>query len=180
MDALAATRMWLDRAVIGLDLCPFARAPAARGQVRFALSGASDWPTLLGDLRSELALIAAAEPAEVETTLLVCPDVPASFDAFNQFLDDADEAVRSQGLEGVIQVASFHPQYRFADAPEDDVAHATNRSPWPTLHLLREDSVERAVLAVPDPAAIYEANMRTLRALTAEGWERLSAAWRAG
>ncbi len=178
MDALTATRAWLDHAVVGLDLCPFAKAPAARGQVRIALSPARDWPALRDDLARELAAIAAADPADVETTLLVCPDVPESFDDFNQFLDEADDAVRALDLEGVIQVASFHPRYRFADAEEDDVTNATNRSPWPTLHLLREDSVERAVRATPDPAAIYENNMRTLRTLGAEGWERLRAAWR--
>lgn len=180
MDALTATRIWLDRAVVGLDLCPFAKGPAARGQVRLALSTATGWAALRDDLCAELALLAAADPAEVETTLLVCPALPGGFDDFNQFLDDADDAVRSLDLEGVIQVASFHPSYRFADADDDDVTNATNRSPWPTLHLLREDSVERAVRAVADPAAIYENNMRTLRALGAEGWERLSAAWRSG
>lgn len=148
--------------------------------MRFALSGATDWPALAYDLRSELTRLAATDPAEVETTLLVCPEVPASFDDFNQFLDEADDAVRSLQLEGVIQVASFHPQYRFEGTGNDDVTNATNRSPWPTLHLLREDSVERAVSAIPDPAAIYEANQRTLRALTADGWNRLSATWRPG
>lgn len=180
MDALAATRAWLDHAVIGLDLCPFAKGPAARGQVRFALSAARDWPAVLDDLHSELTLLAGADPGQVETTLLVCPDVPAGFDDFNQFLDAADDAVRSLDLEGVIQVASFHPEYRFADVAEDDVSHATNRSPHPTLHLLREESVERAVASIPDPAAIYESNMRRLRTLTAGGWEKLSAAWRPG
>ena len=175
--AAAVTAAWLDAAVIGLDLCPFAKAVRARQAVRIAVSEASDWPALRSDLADELTRIVAADPADLETTLIVCADVPAGFDEFNQFLDDADDVVRALGLEGEIQVASFHPDYRFAGTEADDVTNATNRSPWPTLHLLRESSVERAVASFGDTDAICDANLKTLRALGDAGWQRLSEAW---
>jgi hypothetical protein len=171
--ALAETRAWVELAVIGLNLCPFAKAPQTKGQVRYALSEARDPEALLQDLVAELKLLAATPPARIETTLLVHPQVLADFADYNDFLDVAEAAVAELGLEGEIQVASFHPRYRFAGADEGDVANATNRSPWPTLHLLREDSVERAVAAFPEAEAIYEANMETLRRLGASGWDDL-------
>lgn len=176
-DVVAETRAWLEHAVIGLGLCPFARAVLERQQVRFAVSAARDWPALRLDLCAELALLAAADPAVLDTTLLVCADVPADFDAFNEFLDQADAALLAMGLEGLIQVASFHPQYRFAGTEASDVTNATNRSPHPLLHLLREESVERAVATFPHPEAIYEANLRTLEALGEPGWQLLRAKW---
>ena len=175
--ALASTAAWLDAAVIGLDLCPFASGVRARRAVRFALSAATDWPALRLDLADELARLVAADPAEVETTLIVCPDVPSGFDDFNQFLDEADDTLVALDLEGVIQVASFHPDYRFAGTEADDVTNATNRSPHPTLHLLRESSVERAVARFGDTGAICDANLKTLRELGNAGWEQLRAAW---
>lgn len=176
-DAIAATVAWLEHAVIGLDLCPFAKAVRARDQVRFVVSDARGWAALRSDLSDELAALVAADPASVETSLLICTNVPADFDAFNQFLDEADDAVLDLDLEGVIQVASFHPDYRFDGTDPADVTNATNRSPYPTLHLLRESSVERAVASCPDPDAIYEANLRTLATLGADGWVRLQALW---
>ncbi len=175
--AIASTAAWLDAAVIGLDLCPFAKAVRARHAVRFAFSAATDWPALRQDLASELAHLIAADPAAIETTLIVCPDLPAGFDDFNQFLDDADDTLVALDLEGVIQIASFHPDYRFAGTEADDVTNATNRSPLPTLHLLRESSVERAVASFGDTEAICDANLKTLRDLGNAGWERLRAAW---
>ncbi|HEX2540006.1 MAG TPA: DUF1415 domain-containing protein [Caldimonas sp.] len=171
--AIAETRAWLEHVVIGLNLCPFAKAVVAKGQVRCAVTAASDEAALVISLREELALLAAADPAEIDTTLLICPSALPDFDDYNDFLDEADALLREMDLEGVIQVASFHPDYRFADSDPDDVTHATSRSPWPMLHLLREDSVERALAAVPDPDAIVEANVRTLRALGNEGWAAL-------
>ena len=176
-DPVAATRAWLEHAVIGLGLCPFASGVLGRCQVRFAVSGATGWPALRADLDRELTLLAGADALLVDTTLIVCPSLPGGFDDFNEFLDEADEAVREQGLEGVIQVASFHPRFRFAGTDDDDVTNATNQAPWPTLHLLREDSVERALAGFPNPETIYEANLRTLEALGAKGWQRLSAKW---
>jgi hypothetical protein len=170
---VAETRAWLEQVVIGLNLCPFAKAVVARQQVRFAVTGAADIAALRECLQEELAFLAAADPSQLDTTLLICPRTLADFDDYNDFLDDADAVLQAMDLEGVIQVASFHPQYRFADTDPDDITNATNRSPWPMLHLLREDSVERAVDAVPDTEAIVEANMRTMRALGHDGWEAL-------
>ncbi|MBS7455619.1 DUF1415 domain-containing protein [Coralloluteibacterium stylophorae] len=170
---LAATRTWLERAVIGLNLCPFARAPLVRGRLRMAVSRATDEDALLGDLDAELALLRDADPERVETTLLIHPCVLRDFEAYNAFLDIADLAVRMQGLEGVVQVASFHPDYRFADAAPDAIENHSNRSPHPILHLLRESSVDAAVAAVPDTDAIYERNIQTLRRLGHAGWDAL-------
>ena len=177
--ALAETRAWLERAVIGLNLCPFAKAPHAKGQVRFVLSRAVDDEGLLGDLQAELETLVEADPARIETTLLVHPTLLADFDAFNDFLDPADALLDAMDLAGVVQIASFHPRFRFEGTQADDLSNATNRSPYPTLHLLREASVERALNAFPDPAAIYEANVATLAALGAPGWDALRAACRA-
>ncbi len=171
--ALAETRAWVERAVIGLQLCPFARAPQVRGTVRYALSAAVDEEALIVDLVDELNRLAAEPPERIETTLLVHPHVLSDFDDYNDFLELADEALAALDLEGVIQIASFHPDYRFAGSEPDDIANATNRSPFPTLHLLREESVERALASFAEPEAIYEANIATMEKLGAEGWATL-------
>jgi hypothetical protein len=171
--ALGETRAWVERAVIGLNLCPFAKAPQAKGQVRYALSDAVDEEALLADLQAELERLAQTTPAELETTLLVHPNCLRDFEAFNDFLDPAEALLEAMDLVGEIQIASFHPGFRFEGSAADDLGNATNRSPYPTLHLLREASIERAVDAFPDPAAIFEANLATLEALGGEGWERL-------
>ena len=168
------TRAWVTRAVVGLNLCPFAKAPLVKGQVRFVVSTARDVPALLLQLADELRHLAQADPAETETTLLIHPQVLADFSDFNEALDAVDSLVDALGLEGVLQVASFHPQYQFAGTDADDMSNATNRSPYPTLHLLREASIERAVEAFPEPEAIVDANLRTLDALGAEGWKALA------
>ncbi len=172
-DPIAATRRWLERAVIGLNLCPFAKAVHARGQVRFVLSAATAPEALLEQLGAELLRLRDTPPAEVDTTLLVHPDALVDFLDYNDFLDEADALVEALGLEGVLQVASFHPHYQFAGSLPEDIANFSNRSPHPTLHLLREDSVTRAVEAFPDPDAIVERNIATLRRLGAEGWNKL-------
>ncbi len=178
--AIVETRAWVERAVIGLNLCPFAKAPQVKGQVRYALSEARDADGLRADLIDELNLLARTPAERIETTLLVHPHVLADFADYNDFLGVAEDAVAGLGLEGVIQVASFHPRYRFADSAPDDVTNATNRSPWPTLHLLREESIERAVAAFPEAEAIFEANMATMRRLGSEGWEDLERRIREG
>ena len=170
---IAETRAWVDHAVIGLNLCPFARAVQFKNQIRYAVSDATDPDALLATVREELHLLAGAEPARVETTLLIHPYVLASFLDFNDFLGEADAAVEELGYAGVLQVASFHPQYQFAGTAADDVTNATNRSPYPTLHLLREESIDRAVAAFPEANAIYEHNIRTLQALGPQGWAAL-------
>ncbi|MEO8299904.1 MAG: DUF1415 domain-containing protein [Burkholderiales bacterium] len=170
---LAETRAWVERAVIGLNLCPFAKGPQAKGQVRYALSDATDTDALLADLVAELQRLADTAIEQTETTLLVHPFVLGDFIDYNHFLDRAERAVARLGLEGVIQVASFHPQYQFAGTDERDVSNATNRSPYATLHLIREASIDRAVAAFPEADAIFEANIATMQRLGAEGWARL-------
>jgi uncharacterized protein len=174
-QALAETRAWVDRAVIGLNLCPFAKAVQTRNQVRYVVSEATDEDALLAELREEMSRLIATDAAVLDTTLLIHPHVLNDFLDFNDFLDLADEALEQLGYEGTLQVASFHPQFQFAGTDADDVTNATNRSPYPTLHLLREDSVDRAVAAFPEAEAIYEKNIRTLEALGAEGWAELQA-----
>ena len=172
------TRAWVARAVVGLNLCPFAKAPLVKGQVRFVVSTARDVPALLLQLADELRHLAQADPAETETTLLIHPQVLADFADFNQALDAVDSLVDALGLEGVLQVASFHPEYQFAGSDADDMSNATNRSPYPTLHLLREASIDRAVEVFPEPESIVDANLRTLDALGTEGWAAVQAACR--
>lgn len=171
--ALDDTRTWLERAVIGLNLCPFAKAVHLKQQIRWVESAATDAEALLADLVHELQVLAAADPETVETTLLVHPHALTDFDDYNDFLDIADAVLAELGLEGELQVASFHPQYRFDGTEADDVTNCTNRSPHPTLHLLREASIERAVASFPDAAEIYERNVATLRRLGPAGWRAL-------
>ncbi|TDK23189.1 DUF1415 domain-containing protein [Luteimonas aestuarii] len=170
---LAETRRWIERAVIGLNLCPFAKAAYVRQQVRVVASDASTADALLEELGEELLRLRDTPAELIDTTLLVHPLVLQDFLDYNDFLDRADALVESLQLEGVLQVASFHPDYKFADSDADDVENCTNRSPYPTLHLLREDSIDRAVAAYPDPGVIVERNIETLRGLGAEGWMRL-------
>lgn len=172
-DPIDATRVWLERAVIGLNLCPFARAPYVQSRVRFALSMARDIGVLESDLRQELERLRDTPADAIETTLLVHPYVLRDFLDYNDFLDRADATVRTLGLEGDIQVASFHPDYQFAGTAQDAIENHTNRSPHPVLHLLREASIERVVDAITDPDAIYERNIATLRRLGREGWQAL-------
>jgi len=170
---IAATRDWLEKAVIGLNLCPFAKAVHAKRQIRFVVSHADSEEGLVEDLLHELQLLAASDPGDVETTLLVHPRVLTDFLDYNDFLDIADAAVDEVGLDGVLQVASFHPQYQFADSEPDDMGNFSNRAPYPTLHLLREESVDKAVAAFPEADRIYETNIETLRKLGLDGWKAL-------
>jgi hypothetical protein len=164
---------WLERAVIGLNLCPFAKAVHARGQVHWVVSQAVSTLALEQDLLRELDALAAADPAVRDTTLLVVPQGLDDFFEFNLFVADAARLLKRRGLAGMLQIASFHPQFQFADAEPDDIGNATNRAPFPTLHLLREDSIERAVQAFPEAESIYERNIATLQRLGPEGWRRL-------
>jgi len=172
-QVVAATRAWLEKAVIGLNLCPFAKTVHVANQIRYAVSNAQTTEALLADLSCELQTLAAADPAQVETTLLVHPRVLDDFLDYNDFLDIADAAVEELGLTGTIQVASFHPQYRFADTEPDAIENYSNRSPYPMLHLLREESVERAVATFPHAGHIPERNIETLRRIGHDGWRRL-------
>lgn len=164
-DVIAATRRWLEQAVIGLNLCPFAKAVHQKGQIRWVVSPARDAESLAAALAAELQRLADADPQVLDTTLLIHPHALQDFGDYNDFLDVVDTVVEALGLEGELQVASFHPAYRFADAPADDPANLTNRSPFPMLHLLREASIERAVAAFPDASCIFERNIEMLRSL---------------
>ena len=171
--AVADTRHWLERAVIGLNLCPFAKAVLVKQQVHFAVSEATDAGDVLRDFARELDALLAHDAQERDTTLLV---LPRGFGEFLGFLDltaRAERLVRKQRLEGIVQVASFHPRFVFAGVDEADITNHTNRAPYPTLHLLREASMDRAVAAFPNAAAIYENNMETLRRLGHGGWDAL-------
>jgi len=172
-DIRNATRRWVERAVIGLSLCPFAEGVYLREGVRFQVSGQRSAAGLLEELRAEMMHLHRVDAQQCETTLLIHPWVLNDFAEFNDFLQICDDAVADLGLEGEIQVASFHPQYQFAGTRPDDIENHTNRSPYPTLHLLREESVERALAAVKDPASIYENNIRRLRELGPAGWAAL-------
>lgn len=171
--ALQDTRRWLERAVVGLNLCPFAKAVLVKGQVHFAATERDDPAGILEAFAQELDALLACDASERDTTLLV---IPRGMDDFLGFLDvvaGAERLLRKRGLAGEVQVAHFHPRFVFAGTDEADVTNCTNRSPWPTLHLLREASIDRAVAAFPDASAIYEANMERLRALGPAGWDAL-------
>lgn len=170
---IAATRAWVDKAVIGLNLCPFAKSVQVKGQIRYVVSRAPDPEALYEDLCREIEFLAAADPEQLDTTLLIHPEVLTDFLDYNAFLDVADAAVEDLGVDGEIQVASFHPDYQFAGTEPGDIDNCTNRSPFPMLHLLREASIERAVAAIPDAADIYENNIATMEKLGAAGWEKL-------
>ena len=172
-----ATRRWLEKAVIGLGLCPFAESVYRRDSVRFQVSEHRTAVGLVDELRAELMHLHDSDARQCETTLLIHPWVLNDFMEFNDFLQICDELVGELDLEGEIQVASFHPQYQFAGTRPNDIENYTNRSPYPTLHLLREASVARALEGVPDPDAIYENNIEHMRELGLEGWKAL---WKNG
>jgi hypothetical protein len=172
---IAATRQWLERAVIGLNLCPFAEGVYRGGRVRFRVSDQKSASGLLQELCSELLHLNRADPRQCETTLLIHPLALRDFDDYNEFLGQCDAAIADAGLEGELQVAGFHPEFRFAGTDSSDIENYTNRSPYPMLHLLREASIERAVAAAPNTQQIYERNIRTLRGLGHDGWRKL---WR--
>ncbi len=167
------TRHWMLQAVIGLNLCPFAKAVHVKNQIRYVVSEATTPEELAHDLIEELQFLNQADPQEVDTTLLIHPQTLNDFLDYNDFLDVADAAVTELDLEGILQVASFHPQFQFEDTEPDDIENYTNRSPYPTLHLLREDSIEKAVQAFPEASDIFEANIETLEKLGHDGWQQL-------
>ena len=167
------TRHWLERAVIGLNLCPFAKGVYTKQQVRYAVCMSDDPAVLLDDLRKELLHLADADPEQLDTTLLIHPQAMNDFLDYHFFLAEVDALIRNRGYAGVFQVASLHPQYEFAGSEPDDVANYTNRAPYPMLHLLRESSIDRAVAAFPDAADIFERNIETMEKLGHEGWKKL-------
>ena len=173
------TRGWLERAVIGLNLCPFAKAVYVKGQIHYAVCGAVEPADVLGQLAEELRALVALDADLRDTTLLIMSNCLHEFLDFNDFLSRANALLRKLRLDGIVQIASFHPRFQFADAAQDDIANFSNRSPYPMLHLLREASVERAVAAFPQAETIFEKNIQTLTALGAQGWAALDVGARA-
>lgn len=171
-DPIVATRLWLERIVIGLNLCPFAKAVYVKDQVRIVLSDATTPEALVEQLAEELVLLRDTPAEQIDTTLIVHPQVLTDFLDYNDFLDNADAAIEALDLQGILQVASFHPDYQFDGVAADDASNYTNRAPFPTLHLLREDSVARAVDVYPDPDVIVERNIQTLDRIGVDGWHR--------
>lgn len=171
--AEADTRRWLERAVIGLNLCPFAKAVHVKRQIHFAVCSSGADPELMDALIFEANQLVEHDPSARDTTLLIAPNLLTDFLDFNDFTQRAERRLARAGFDGVLQLASFHPQYRFAGSEANDIANATNRAPYPTLHLLREDSVSRAVEAFPGAEAIFEQNIEVLETLGAAGWTAL-------
>lgn len=174
------TVQWLERAVIGLNLCPFAKSVHVKGQIHYAVTLTQDPVQVLEVLRGELAALAAAPAEERDTTLLVLPRGFPEFLEFNDFLEDAEALLEEMDLDGTLQIASFHPQFQFAGTEPDDVTNCTNRAPYPTLHLIREASIDRAVEAFPEAETIYERNIEVLEAMGMDGWTALDVGPQAG
>ena len=172
-QAEADTQRWLERAVIGLNLCPFAKAVHVRGQVHYAVYLPEEEGGLIDALLDEARALVACEASERDTTLLIAPNTLPDFLDFNDVTARAERRLARAGFEGELQLASFHPRFQFAGTEADDITNATNRAPYPTLHLLREDSVSRAVEAFPEAEAIFGRNMQTLEGLGRQGWEDL-------
>ena len=168
---VSQTKHWLDAAVIGLNLCPFAKAPASKNEIRYVLSQSRTQSELSGQLAEELALLSASP--EIETTLLIHPFVLTDFSEYNLYLDTADDVLDQLELTGEIQIASFHPQYQFAGTEATSPENNTNRSPYPLLHLLREASIEKATQSGQEADAIVERNIKTMNELGHEGWAQL-------
>ncbi len=175
-QAIAATQLWLEKAVIGLNLCPFAKGVHVKGQIRYFVSAARTPEELLVDVRNELEVLAEASREKIDTILLVHPHVLTDFLDYNDFLGVVDALLEDIDLAGELQVASMHPQYQFADTELDDITNFTNRSPYPTLHLIREDSIDEAVASFPEAETIFEKNMDTMRKLGHAGWNALGLA----
>jgi hypothetical protein len=173
LQAEADMRRWLERAVIGLNLCPFAKAVHVKGQIHYAVYELAEEADLMEVLLAQARDLAALDAAVRDTTLLIAPNTLADFLDFNDFTARAERQLARAGFDGVFQLASFHPQFQFAGTEAGDIGNATNRAPYPTLHLLREDSVDRAVDAFPGAEAIFERNIDTLEALGAQGWAAL-------
>jgi hypothetical protein len=164
-EAIAKTVLWIERVVIGLNLCPFAKAIHAKNQIRYEVSNACESRTLLADLKRELSLLVETAPNQIESTFLILSDGLSEFTQYNHFLDLCTLLLEEMQLDGVIQIASFHPHYQFENTNHDDVTNYTNRSPFPMLHLLREESVTRAIEAFPDSNNIYDRNIATMRSI---------------
>ena len=170
---IALTRSWLEEAVIGLNLCPFAESVHRNGQIAYYVSHAQDEDALRDDLIEAIAALTNADPEKIDTALLIHPHVLQDFELYNDFISWTTDFLEESGLEAVLQIASFHPEYQFAGTSANDITNCTNRSPFPMLHLLREASVDAALIALPDAARLVEKNLDTLRDLGSDGWDTL-------
>ncbi len=175
-EAIAATKLWLERAVIGLNLCPFAREVHDKKQIRYVVSSATHPEELLEELMREMEVLAETPSEKIDTTLLIHPQVLTDFLDCNDFLEVVEEALEDMELDGILQVASMHPQYQFADTQPDDIENYTSRAPYPTLQLLREASIVKVVATYPEAEQIFDNNIATLRRLGHEGWDALGLA----
>lgn len=173
---IAVTTAWIENVVIGLNLCPFAKAIHVKQQLRYSVSFANNGEALLEEFKRELKKLVATRPDHIESTLLIHPNVLDDFQDYLHFLLLCDATLEELELDGIVQVASFHPNYQFAGTAPDDVTNYSNRSPFPTLHLLRESSVTRAVESLPDAAAIYESNIVTLKRIGESRMKAITAA----
>jgi len=162
-NTVGPVRHWVESLVVGLNLCPFAKRELVKNRVRFSVTEAVTEEQLLADLQAELELLNSDEA--IETTLLIHPKVLQEFYDYNQFLSYADSLLAQMGLNGVYQIASFHPDYQFGGTEPDDVENYTNRSPYPMLHLIREESLERSIANYPDSDQIPERNIELLNSL---------------
>jgi uncharacterized protein len=167
------TRAWVERAVVGLNLCPFAKAPLVKNQIRFVVCESDHPNVLMKTLSAQMQQLVWADAQTLETTLIIHPHVLQDFADFVDFLAAAEAELIDSGHSGTLQIASFHPHYQFEGTELHDLSNATNQSPYPTLHVLRENSVERAVAAMPNPQTIVQANINTLQTLGEDGWQRL-------
>ena len=172
-QVISDSQQWLERAVIGLNLCPFAKSVHVKSLIRYAISDAKSESELLADLQSELIFLNSVSPTITDTTLLIAPMCLHDFLEFNQFAHKANKLLTKLDLEGIFQIATLHPQYQFAGTETDDITNFTNRAPYPTLHLLRESSIDRAIKAIPDAESIFQVNMETMRRIGLEGWRNL-------
>lgn len=173
LTAIEDTQKWLLEAVVGLNLCPFAKSVVAKDMVRYRVCASANPAEVLAMLREELQYLAEADPDKLDTTLLIAPNTLHDFLDFNDFLGECEELLKDLALDGVLQVADFHPHYQFGGTAVDDIENFTNRTPYPTLHLLREASIDRAVAAYPDAALIFERNIGVLNKLGHAGWQAL-------
>ena len=172
--AIEDTQRWLMQAVVGLNLCPFAKAVVTKNLVRYRVCLSTEPADVLKLLREELQHLSSTDESLLDTTLLIAPHLLPDFYEFNAFLSDCEDVLLDMNLEGVLQIADFHPQYTFAGEDPQGMSHFTNRTPYPTLHLLRESSIDKAVAAYPDAALIYERNMALLEKMGPEGWAALA------
>ena len=172
-QVITDSQQWLERAVIGLYLCPFAKSVHVKNLIRYAISDATTETELIADLQSELLYLNSISPTKTDTTLLIAPMFLHDFLEFNQFILKANKSLTKLDLDGIFQIATLHPQYQFAGTDVDDITNYTNRAPYPTLHLLRESSIDRALQAIPNAESIFEVNMNTMRRIGLEGWRDL-------